>query len=140
MKHSDDIIICHNPNCGTSRNVLAMIKASGAEPIVVEYLETGWGRKNLELLLEKIGCSARDILRVKGTKAQELGLTHPDCDDSKIFEAMLDDPILVNRPIVLKGDIAKLCRPSEAVMALLDDFPESFTKEDGEVIYRKDFI
>lgn len=128
------ITIYHNPNCGTSRNVLAMIRASGVEPTVVEYLKVGWTRELLDRLLAAMGVKPRDILREKGTPAVELGLLDPAATDAAIIDAMLAHPILVNRPIVVTPKGVRLCRPSEAVLPLLEHPPESFTKEDGEVV------
>ena len=128
------ITIYHNPNCGTSRNALAIIRAAGYEPGVVEYLQTGWTVGLLETLLEDMGMTARDLMREKGTPAGELGLTFPYVSDAAIIAAMVEHPILVNRPIVASPLGVKLCRPSEAVLALLERKPSSFTKEDGEVV------
>lgn len=132
------VTIYHNPKCGTSRNVLAMIRAAGHEPEIVEYIQAGWERGQLTELLQAMNATAREVMRVKGTPAEELGLTDPNAADETIFEAMLEHPILVNRPIVVTPNGTKLCRPSEAVIALLDSFPDSFTKEDGETVYRKE--
>lgn len=132
------VTIYHNPKCGTSRNVLAMIRAAGHEPEIVQYIQTGWERGQLTELLQAMSATAREVMRVKGTPAEELGLTDPNTSDETIFKAMLEQPILVNRPIVVTPNGTKLCRPSEAVIALLDSFPDSFTKEDGETVYRKD--
>ncbi len=128
------ITIYHNPDCGTSRNVLAMIRAAGYEPTVIEYRKTGWSRSLLEKLLSDMAATPRDLLREKGTPATELGLLAPDVAQEMIMGAMLAHPILVNRPIVVTPKGARLCRPSEAVLALLDKKPTSFTKEDGEVV------
>ena len=128
------IAIFHNPACGTSRNALAMIQAAGYEPTVVEYLEAGWTREQLVHLLGKMLAAPRDILREKGTPAAELGLLNPGVSDDALLTAMVARPILVNRPIVVTPKGAKLCRPSEAVLGLLDHVPETFTKEDGEVV------
>lgn len=128
------ITIFHNPGCGTSRNTVAMVRAAGYEPEVVEYLQTGWTRAQLEELLEAMGSRPRDILREKGTPAAELGLLDPNVSDEVILDAMVEHPILVNRPIVVTPKGVKLSRPSEAVLDLLDRKPESFTKEDGEVV------
>jgi len=135
---SDDfpVTIYHNPDCGTSRNTLAMIRASGYAPTVVEYLKTGWTRPQLEELLAAIGLKPRDLLREKGTPAAELGLLDPAASDDQILAAMVAHPILVNRPIVVTPKGVKLSRPSEVVLALLDKQPASFTKEDGEVVLR----
>lgn len=134
MPDAFPVTIYHNPNCGTSRNVLAMIRAAGYEPQVVEYLKVGWARERLEGLLSAMGARPRDILREKGTPAAELGLTDPATSDEKILEAMLVEPILVNRPIVVTPKGVKLCRPSEVVLTLLEKQPAGFTKEDGEVV------
>ena len=128
------ITIFYNPGCGTSRNTVAMVRAAGYEPEVVEYLQTGWTRAQLEELLEAMGSRPRDILREKGTPAAELGLLDPNVSDEVILDAMVEHPILVNRPIVVSPKGVKLSRPSEAVLDLLDRKPESFTKEDGEVV------
>jgi arsenate reductase len=131
---NDDITIYHNPGCGTSRNALAMIEAAGYRPIVVEYLKTGWPRELLQHLIASMGVRAKDILREKGTPAAELGLLEPSVTDDQMLDAMVAHPILVNRPIVVTPKGAKLCRPSEAVFALLERKPQSFIKEDGEII------
>ena len=128
------ITIYHNPNCGTSRNVLEMIRAVGYEPNVIEYRTVGWTRPLLDQLLAALGAKPRDILREKGTPAAELGLLEPGRSDEEILAAMIEHPILVNRPIVVTPLGAKLCRPSEAVYSLLDRRPAHFTKEDGEVV------
>jgi arsenate reductase len=113
------ITIFHNPNCGTSRNTLAAIRAAGHEPQVVEYLKTGWRRDQLAGLLERMGVKPRDILRVRGTPAEELGLTGSAVSDDAILDAMVAHPILVERPIVVSSRGAVLCRPVEKVRALL---------------------
>ncbi len=128
------ITIYHNPACGTSRNTLAMIRAAGYEPTVIEYLQAGWTRPQLEELLAAMEARPRDILREKGTPAAELGLLDPSKTDDQILDAMIEHPILVNRPIVVTPNGVRLSRPSEAVLDLLDRRPESFTKEDGEVV------
>jgi arsenate reductase len=128
------ITIYHNPNCGTSRNVLALIRAAGYEPEVIEYLEAGWTDPQLHGLLAAMDLRPRELLREKGTPAAELGLLEPDATDAAILEAMVAHPILVNRPIVTTPRGVKLCRPSELVLELLDRQPASFTKEDGEVV------
>lgn len=128
------ITIFHNPACGTSRNALAMIEAAGYRPTVVEYLETGWIRPQLEQLLSAMSARPRDLLREKGTPAAELGLLDPAIDDEAILSAMLEHPILVNRPIVVTPKGTRLVRPSEAVLKLLDQQPDFFTKEDGVVV------
>lgn len=128
------ITFFHNPACGTSRNALAMVLAAGYAPVVVEYLTVGFSRPQLERLLANMGLRARDVMREKGTPAAELGLLSKEVDDERILTAMLAHPILVNRPIVETPRGTKLCRPSELVLSLLDRQPESFTKEDGEVV------
>lgn len=128
------ITIYHNPACGTSRNVLAMILAAGYEPEVVDYLTTGWTGPRLQTLLAAMSARPRDILRESGTPAAELGLIGSEVADGTILAAMLAHPILVNRPIVVTPKGVKLCRPSEIVLDLLDRQPPGFTKEDGEVL------
>lgn len=128
------ITIYHNPACGTSRNTLAMIKAAGYTPTVVEYLKTGWTEAQLNALLSGSGLTARALLREKGTPAADLGLLDPARSDADLLAAMVAHPILVNRPIVVTPKGTKLCRPSEAVLDLLDRKPDSFTKEDGDVV------
>lgn len=128
------ITIYHNPDCGTSRNTLAMIEAAGHTPKVVEYRNVGWTRPLLDELLAAMGVAPRDVMREKGTPAAELGLLDPSIREETIIEAMLAHPILVNRPIVVTPKGTKLCRPSEVVLELLDRKPPRFTKEDGEVV------
>jgi arsenate reductase len=135
MSASDfPITIFHNPSCGTSRNVVAAVREAGYEPTVVEYLKAGWTREQLLDLSAKSGSSLRDLMRDKGTPAAELGLLEPSATDEQILAAMVEHPILVNRPIVVSPKGVALCRPSEKVFPLLDKVPESFTKEDGEVV------
>jgi arsenate reductase (glutaredoxin) len=128
------ITIFHNPACGTSRNTVAMVEAAGYAPTVIEYLLAGWTKPQLIELLVAMGAKPRDILREKGTPAAELGLLAPDLGDEALLDAMVEHPILVNRPIVVTPLGTKLARPSEAVLDLLERKPESFTKEDGEVV------
>ncbi len=128
------ITIFHNPSCGTSRNTVAMVQAAGYQPTVIEYLQAGWTKPQLQDLLQAMNARPRDILREKGTPAAELGLLDPDVSDQAILDAMVEHPILVNRPIVVTPRGVKLARPSEAVLDLLDRKPDSFTKEDGEVV------
>ncbi|MFN3574323.1 MAG: arsenate reductase (glutaredoxin) [Phenylobacterium sp.] len=128
------ITIFHNPACGTSRNTVAMVKAAGYEPEIVEYLQVGWTKPQLRELLAAMGAKPREILREKGTPAGELGLLDPHVSDDAVLDAMVEHPILVNRPIVVTPKGAKLSRPSEVVLDLLDRQPQSFTKEDGEVV------
>ncbi len=130
-----DIIIYHNPACGTSRNVLAMIRNSGAEPHVIEYLKTPPSRSMLRHMLQRSGLTPRALLREKGTPYAELGLDDPELDNEQILDAMLAHPILINRPLVATPLGVRLCRPSEAVLDILPD-PQrgAFTKEDGEPV------
>ena len=114
-----DVTIYHNPACGTSRNTLALLREKGVEPKVVEYLKVGWTRPQLEGLLKQIGRPPREILRVKGTQAHELGLTDPAASDAAVIAAMILDPILVERPIVVTPKGAALCRPADLVLTLL---------------------
>ncbi|MBV1702998.1 MAG: arsenate reductase (glutaredoxin) [Hyphomicrobiales bacterium] len=127
-----DIVIYHNPACETSRNTLALIRHAGVEPHIVEYLKTPPSRAMLENLLARMGISARALLREKGTPYQELGLNNPALDDAALIHAMLEHPILINRPIVVSPSGVRLCRPSEAVLDLLPASTGPFTKEDGE--------
>lgn len=131
MTEEFPITIYHNPDCGTSRNALAMIEAAGYAPTVVEYRSAGWTRTLLDELFAAMALKPRDILREKGTRAAELGLLESATSDETIVEAMLAHPILVNRPIVVTPKGTKLCRPSEVVLDLLDRRPREFTKEDG---------
>ena len=126
------VTIYHNPACGTSRNTLAMIRASGEEPEVIEYLKTPPSWEQLIALINAMGVKVRDVLREKGTPYAALGLGDPKWTDDQLIEAMLAHPILINRPIVVTGQGARLCRPSELVLDLLDHPVTSFTKEDGE--------
>lgn len=114
-----DVVIYHNPACGTSRNTLALLRDKGIEPTVVEYLKAGWTREQLEDLIVRSGSSARELLRERGTKAAELGLTDPATSDEAILAAMIVDPALVNRPIVSTPKGAALCRPADLVLGLL---------------------
>jgi arsenate reductase len=114
-----DLVIYHNPACTTSRNTLALLREKGLEPTVVEYLKAGWTREQIEDLLKRMGVSAREILRVQGTKAEELGLTDPSTSNEALIAAMILDPILVNRPIVSTPKGAALCRPAEIALTLL---------------------
>jgi len=113
------VTIFHNPNCGTSRNTLAAIRERGIEPEVVEYLKAGWGRDQLKALLKAMKAAPRDVLRVRGTPAEELGLTKSGASDDAILDAMVAHPILVERPIVVTPKGAALCRPVEIVNTLL---------------------
>jgi arsenate reductase len=129
------ITIYHNPACGTSRNTLAMIRQSGEEPVVIEYLKDPPTRERLVELLKVMGISARDLLRQKGTPYDALGLSDPKWTQEELVGFMLEHPILINRPIVVTPKGARLCRPSEAVLDILPN-PDigEFTKEDGEVV------
>ena len=132
------ITIYHNPDCGTSRNALAMIRASGEEPVVVEYLKNPPTREKLEALIDAMGISVRELLREKGTPYHELGLDQFNWGDAELIDFMMAHPILINRPIVETPRGTKLCRPSELVLDLLDKPVPTFTKEDGEgVIYKR---
>jgi len=126
--------IYHNPACGTSRNTLEMMRQSGERPEVIEYLRTPPSRAKLLELIAAMGISPRDLLRRKGTPYAELGLDNPALSDDELVDAMVAHPILINRPIVVTPRGAALCRPSEKVLALLDNPVASFTKEDGEVV------
>lgn len=114
-----EVTIYHNPACGTSRNTLALLREKGIEPTVVEYLKAGWTRPQLEELLGKLGKSAHEILRVRGTEAHALGLTDPNASDAALIAAMILNPILVERPIVVTPKGAALCRPADLVLTLL---------------------
>lgn len=129
------ITIYHNPDCGTSRNTLAMIRQSGEEPEVIEYLKNPPSRERLVELIAAIGITPRGLLREKGTPYGELGLADPKWSDEELVDFMMAHPILINRPIVVTPLGTKLCRPSEAVLDILPN-PEigPFTKEDGEVV------
>ena len=128
------VTIYHNPRCGTSRNTLAMIRASGVEPTVVEYLKTGWTKAQLTDLAAATGAPLRDLLRAKEPLVAELKLAEPGVTEAQLLDAIVEHPILVNRPIVVTPKGTRLCRPSEVVLDLLETPPESFTKEDGEVV------
>lgn len=134
MTDSFPVTIYHNPDCGTSRNTLAMIEAAGYTPRIVDYRSVGWTRALLDRLLDAMAASPRDILRDKGTPAAELGLLGEGVSDSAILDAMVAHPILVNRPIVATPRGTKLCRPSELVLSLLERAPDQFVKEDGEIV------
>jgi len=114
-----DVTIYHNPACGTSRNTLALLREKGVEPEVVEYLKAGWTRDQLEDLLKRMNAGAHDILRTRGTQADELGLSDPNTSDEALIAAMIIDPVLVNRPIVVTSKGAALCRPAELVLSLI---------------------
>ena len=129
------IVIHHNPECGTSRNVLEIIRAFAEEPIVIEYINEGWTKGQLQALFAAANITPREALRTSKSPAEELGLTDPSVSDEKLLDAMLEHPVLVNRPIVCTKKGVALCRPSEAVFKLLDVASgATYTKEDGEVI------
>jgi arsenate reductase len=128
------VTIYHNPACGTSRNTLAMIRQSGVEPVVIEYLKAPPSRETLEELIAAMGIPVRALLREKGTPYKELGLDDPKWTDDELLDFMLAHPILINRPIVVTPKGVRLCRPSEAVVDLLDNPVGRFVKEDGEVV------
>lgn len=130
-----DIIIYHNPECGTSRNTLAMIQNAGIEPHVIEYLKTSPNRSRLVSLIGRMGITPRALLREKGTPYAELGLGDPALSDDQLIDAMIEHPILINRPIVVSPLGVKLCRPSEEVLDLLPARQRgAFAKEDGEKV------
>ncbi len=128
------VTIYHNPACGTSRNTLAMIRQSGEEPVVIEYLKTPPSRERLLELIGKMGITPRALLRKKGTPYEELGLDNEGLSDAQLVDAMMAHPILINRPIVETEKGVRLCRPSEVVLEILANPVTSFTKEDGEVV------
>lgn len=132
---AEDVVIYHNPECGTSRNTLGLIRNAGIEPHVIEYLKTPPSRELLKLLIERMGVSVRDVIRVKGTPYHNLGLDDPNLTDDQLLDAMMAHPILINRPIVITARGVKLCRPSETVLDLLSA-PQrrEFRKEDGELV------
>ena len=127
-------IIFHNPACGTSRNTLAMIEASGETPTVIEYLKTPPSRERLIELISMMAITPRELLRRKGTPFEELNLDDPTLSDDQLIDAMMAHPILINRPIVVTEKGARLCRPSERVLELLANPVAVFTKEDGDVV------
>ncbi|MBM6581661.1 arsenate reductase (glutaredoxin) [Microvirga sp. BT689] len=127
-----DVIIYHNPDCGTSRNTLALIRNAGIEPHVIEYLKTPPTRLLLRQLIARMGVPVREVIREKGTPYKELGLDDPSLSDDQLLDAMMAHPILINRPIVVTPEGVRLCRPSEAVLDLLPPQRGEFVKEDGE--------
>ena len=127
-----DVIIYHNPDCGTSRNTLAMIRNAGVEPHVIEYLKTPPSRDMLTRLIARMGISAQELLREKGTPYAERGLGDPALSEAQLLDAMMAHPILINRPIVVSPKGVRLCRPSEDVLDLLPPQRGAFVKEDGE--------
>ena len=129
------IVIFHNPNCSKSRAALDLIRAAGQEPTVVPYLGTGWTRPQLQALFAAAHLTPREALRVSKSPAEELGLTDPSVSDEAILDAMLEHPVLVNRPLVASPKGVRLCRPSETVLDLLELWPAGpYAKEDGELI------
>ena len=130
------VTIYHNPACGTSRNTLAMIRASGEEPAVIEYLKHPPGRAKLVELIKAMGITVRDLLREKGAPYGELNLADPKWTDDQLLDFMVAHPILMNRPIVVTNKGVRLCRPSEKVLDLLPRPIGTFTKEDGELVKR----
>lgn len=130
-----DVVIHHNPDCGTSRNVLATIEAAGYRPTIIEYLKTGWTRPQLLGLFAAAGLTPRTALRTTKSPAAELGLLDDSVPDERILEAMIAHPVLVNRPIVCTRQGVRLCRPSDVVLDLLDTLPPGpFHKEDGSLL------
>jgi len=127
-----DVVIYHNPACGTSRNALAMIRNAGVEPHVIEYLKCPPSRQMLVQLIERMGITPRALLREKDTPYAELGLGDETLSDDTLIAAMTEHPILINRPIVVSPKAARLCRPSDAVLDLLPPQQAAFSKEDGE--------
>lgn len=135
MSTNVDVVIYHNPDCGTSRNTLGLIRNAGVEPHVIEYLKTPPTRALLAQLIERMGMPTRALLREKGAPFHELGLGDPTLTDDQLLDAMMAHPILINRPIVVTSMGVKLCRPSEAVLDILP-LPQrgEFRKEDGELV------
>ena len=129
-----DTIIYHNPNCGTSRNTLGLIRNAGVEPHVIEYTKTPPSRAMLASLIERMGVPVRAVIREKGTPFAELGLSDESLSDDALISAMIQHPILINRPIVVTPKGVRLCRPSEAVLDLLPPQEGEFRKEDGELV------
>ncbi|NKM86543.1 arsenate reductase (glutaredoxin) [Rhizobium laguerreae] len=139
MTYPVDIVIYHNPDCGTSRNTLAMIRNAGIEPHLVEYLKTPPSRALLVQLIGRMGISVRALVREKGTPFADLGLNDESLSDEALLDAMMEHPILINRPIVVSPLGVRLCRPSEAVLDLLPEGTHKpFIKEDGEVVVDTD--
>ncbi|MBP1181821.1 arsenate reductase (glutaredoxin) [Methylobacterium sp. PvR107] len=132
MPEPFDVVIYHNPDCGTSRNALAMIRNAGIEPHVVEYLKTPPNRTLIERMLARAGITVREALREKGTPFAELGLGDPALTDGQLLDAVAADPVLLNRPLVVSPKGVRLCRPSEAVLDLLPGQQGELVKEDGE--------
>jgi len=133
-----DVVIYHNPDCGTSRNTLGLIRNAGVEPHVVEYLKCPPSRELLVQLIARMGLTARDLLREKGTPYTDLGLGDPALTEDQLLDAMMAHPILINRPIVVSPKGVRLCRPSETVLELLPPQLAAFSKEDGEAVVGAD--
>lgn len=129
-----DVIIYHNPQCGTSRSTLGLIRNAGIEPHIIEYVKTPPTRLLLRRLIERMGVSVRDVIREKGTPYAELGLDDPSLCDEQLLDAMIAHPILINRPIVVTPLGVRLCRPSETVLDILPPQQGEFVKEDGEPV------
>ena len=129
-----DVVIYHNPDCGTSRNTLAMIRNAGIEPHIIEYLKSPPSRRLLEQLIVRMGIAPRDLLREKATPYAELGLDDPALSNAALIDAMMAHPILINRPIVVSPQGVRRCRPSERVLDLLPQQQAAFSKEDGEEV------
>ncbi|WP_158964999.1 arsenate reductase (glutaredoxin) [Chachezhania sediminis] len=133
------IVIHHNPDCGTSRNVLQLVRDAGYDPVVVEYLQTGWTKPQLQALFAAAGLTPRAALREKKSPAEDLGLLDPSVPDEVLLDAMVEHPVLVNRPIVASPKGVKLCRPSGAVLDLLEKWPAGpWAKSDGELVIDAD--
>ena len=133
-----DVVIYHNPDCGTSRNTLGLIRNAGVEPHVIEYLKCPPSRDLLMQLIAHMGITARDLLREKGTPYADLGLGDPALTEDQLLDAMMAHLILINRPIVVNPEGVRLCRPSEAVLDLLPPQLAAFSKEDGEPVVGAD--
>ncbi|WP_445502190.1 arsenate reductase (glutaredoxin) [Microvirga sp. G4-2] len=129
-----DVIIYHNPQCGTSRNTLGLIRNAGIEPHIVEYLKTPPTRLLMRQLITRMGLGVRDVIREKGTPYRELGLDDPSLSDDQLLDAMMEHPVLINRPIVVTPLGVRLCRPSETVIDILPPQLGEFRKEDGEIV------
>jgi len=129
-----DVIIYHNPQCGTSRNTLGLIRNAGIEPHIIEYVKTPPTRLLLRQLIAQMGVGVRDVIRQKGTPYHDLGLDDPSASDDRLLDAMIAHPILINRPIVITPMGVRLCRPSEVVLDILPPQLGEFRKEDGELV------
>jgi arsenate reductase len=133
------IVIYHNPDCGTSRNVVKVVEDSGEEPVVIEYLKEGWTKAQLLGLFAAAGITPREALRVKKSPAEQLGLMDAGVGDDALIDAMVEHPVLVNRPFVCSPKGVKLCRPSEEVLPLLERLPQGpYAKEDGSLMIDAD--